>query len=104
VDDYADHYLLSPIDDDALALALEDWAIFRRWEAAYYRGDASIDTIPALPGERERHEELERLLQGRLAVHPARAVRKRATFRRIPNPGPTWRVMPLLEVHWLDPG
>src|SRR2546430_8411304 len=34
-DDYADIFILTPVDSDTLALALEQWAIWREWEDAY---------------------------------------------------------------------
>jgi hypothetical protein len=80
-DDYSDWMLLTPIGHDTFVLALEDWAIWRRWEKAFYHGNATRDTHPALPEDRRRHEELQRLLEGRLVVDPAQAVRMKAEFR-----------------------
>ena len=102
-DPAADTFLLTPVPPDVLALALEDWAIWRRWETAFHRGLATRDTHPALPDDRARHDELERLLAGRLRTDPARAVRKAADFRPRNDPawsGCGWRP---LEVRWLDP-
>jgi len=98
----ADTFLLMPVDADTLALALEDWAIWRRWETACHQGETTQQTHPALPEERSRHEELERLLDGRLSVDPARAVRASAEFRARHDPewsGYGWRP---LEVRWSD--
>ena len=98
----ADTFLLMPIDQETLSLALEDWAIWRRWETAFHQGMATHETHPALPKDRDRHEELERLLSGRLVVDPAQAVRKRAEFRVRNDPswnGYGWKP---LEVRWED--
>lgn len=96
-------FLLMPIDRDTLLLALEDWAIWRRWEMACHQGKATVETHPALPQDRSRHEELEALLKGRLVVDPARAVRKMAEFRGRNDPGWSGYGWAPLEVRWKDP-
>ena len=42
-------FLLQPIDGQAFSLALEDWAIWRRWETAFHEGKTPHETHPALP-------------------------------------------------------
>jgi hypothetical protein len=96
----ADTFLLMPVDAGTFALALEDWAIWRRWEAAFSQGRATEETHPALPEERGRHEDLERLLDGRLTVDPARAVRATAEFRVRPDPEWSGYGGRPLEVRW----
>jgi hypothetical protein len=97
---YADSFLLLPIDRDTFLLALEDWAIWRRWETAFHQGKAAKDTHPALPQDRGRHEELQRLLDGRLVVDPAHAVRMRAEFRVREDPESSGHGSHPLEVRW----
>ncbi len=99
----ADTFLLMPIDTDAFSLALEDWAIWRRWETAFHQGKTSLETHPALPEDRCRHEELGRLLEGRLVLNPAGAVRKWAEFRVRSDPAWSGYGWQPLEVHWKDP-
>jgi len=77
----ADTFLLMPIDPEVFSLALEDWAIWRRWESAFYQGNANRETHPALPEDRQRHEELKRLLEVRLVLDPTRAIRAKAEFQ-----------------------
>jgi len=99
----AETFLLTPIDSDTLALALEDWAIWRRWETAFQQGETTRDTHPALPVDRERHDEIERALEGRLVSDPLRAIRKRGEFQVRDDPqwsGYGWRP---LEVCWKAP-
>jgi hypothetical protein len=99
----ADTFLLVPVDPDTFALALEDWAIWRRWEAAVHRQETTTGTHPALPADRGRYGELKALLSGRLTVDPARAVRKAAEVRARDDPtwsGYGWRP---LEVRWHEP-
>lgn len=96
----ADSFLLTPIDLDTFLLALDAWDIWRRWETAFHQGNATEDTHPALPEDRERHEELQRLLEARLVVNPAQAVRLRAEFRVRSDPEWSGYGWPPLEVRW----
>lgn len=79
-DNYASTFRLSPVTPEVLALALEDWAIWERWLAAFNAGETTQDTHPALPADRARHEELQRALHGRLQVDPETYVRARGDF------------------------
>ena len=56
-------YRVSPVTEEVLKLALEDWAIWRRWETAFHQGLTTIETHPALPENGSRHLELAQLLQ-----------------------------------------
>src|SRR5436853_6070351 len=57
--DGPDTFLVMPVSQDALKLALEDWAIFQRWEAAFRENQTGAETCPALPTDAARHAELE---------------------------------------------
>jgi hypothetical protein len=83
INNYTDSFRLSPIADDVFQLALEDWAIWLRWDAAYKRGDTPHKTHPALPADRDRHHELERLLDGRLVINTTDFVLATAEFRNV---------------------
>lgn len=98
----ADTFLLMPIDSTTFSLAVEDWMIWRRWETAFYEGATTRDTHPALPEDRVRHEELERLLERRLQINPAIAIRQKAEFRV--RSDPEWNGLGCspLEVSWQD--
>ena len=78
----ADTFLLMPISAETLELALEDWAIWIRWQTAFREGRTSQRTHPSLPEDAARHAELKDELRRRLAVDEARAVCATATFRR----------------------
>jgi hypothetical protein len=80
-DDWTDVFLLQPIDDETLRLALEDWAIWKRWEMAYDAGLTTTETHPALPADRPRHEQLQAILSARLQVDPATAIRAKGEFQ-----------------------
>lgn len=100
-----DRFELSPIAPVTLAHVLEDWNIWRRWEDAFYAGNASQDTHPALPEDRTRHDELKLIVERALIIVPSQRRVARGVFRRRDaiEPGvqpPTNRAT--LEVRW-DP-
>ena len=79
--DWSDVYLLTRIDDETFRLALEDWQIWLRWEAAFHEGRTPLETHPALPEDRERHNELERVLVERLVINPDACIKAKAEFK-----------------------
>jgi len=83
--DDQDLFELRLVDDETLALAVEDWAIWLRWEDAFYAGTATIETHPALPADRARHDEIAPIINARLDAFPGPPIRARAEFR--PAPG-----------------
>ncbi len=102
-DNYADTYLLVPVDAETVAMATEDWAIVQRWQTAFQQGRTSVSTHPALPRDRLRHEEIQQLLQSRLVIEPALAVRKAAKFRRRADADWNGLGWAPLEVRWYEP-
>lgn len=96
LDDYADHYLVSPVDPELIALVLEDWAIWTRWSEAFDRGESTRETHPALPDDRRRHDELKLLIGSRLAADPENS---RILWARFRNVRRGWNG---LEVEWLS--
>jgi len=89
---YSDTFLLMPIEEGVFRLALEDWEIWCRWEKAFYAGTTSQETHPALPVDRARHEELNRLIGDRLQPLESASRRAQAEFRPAADQG--------LEVRW----
>jgi hypothetical protein len=99
----ADAFLLMPIDQETFSLALEQWAIWRRWETAFHQGKTARETHRAFPEDRGRHEELKRLLASRLVVDPAHAVKMKAEFRVRSDPNWSGHGFRTLEVCWEAP-
>jgi hypothetical protein len=89
-DEYGDTYFLSPIDEGLLGLVLEDWAIWCRWHSAYGRGDVTLESHPALPEDRQRHEELKRLIGNGLSADPNNRRRFKGTFSAATEARGTW--------------
>ncbi|QDZ29346.1 hypothetical protein [Noviherbaspirillum sp. UKPF54] len=79
-DEYGDTYFVSPVSDELLALVLEDWAIWLRWNAAYKRNEVTIESHPALPHERARHEQLKTAIGNRIRSDPNNRAYLRARF------------------------
>lgn len=78
---YGPLFRLSTIEPDLLALILEDWAIWLRWEAAFHEGLAPHETHPALPVDRPRHEELKAQIGVRYDGKRGGPILKRGEFR-----------------------
>ncbi|MDQ3366294.1 MAG: hypothetical protein M3680_12790 [Myxococcota bacterium] len=95
----AEIYELRAVDEDTFARALEDWAIWLRWDDAFHAGLTTIETHPALPADRARHDALAPVLAASLAALPGPVVQASGVFR--PSAGHThggggrW-----LEVQW----
>ena len=80
-DDWSSTLLLFPIDDETLQLALEDWGRWKRWRAAFHRGEVAPDSHPALPEDEGRYDELKPLLKSRLQVDPRTAIKAQGQFK-----------------------
>lgn len=66
-------FRLHPVTPEVLALALEDWAIWGRWEEAYRAGRTQDTTHPALPADLPRHAELAPIIERALEFDAASA-------------------------------
>jgi len=80
--DWADYFLLKPIDEETFQLAMEDWAIWQRWYAASLARETTVDTHPALPEDRARHDEIQAILKRRLVVNPATDIKAQGEIQR----------------------
>jgi hypothetical protein len=79
------YYFASPVDESLLALVLEDWEIWLRWDSARNRGNVSVETHPALPQDCERHEALKIAIGDRLRVDRGHAKYLKARFEASPD-------------------
>ena len=86
-DEYGDTYFVSPINAELMSLVLEDWEIFLRWDAARRCGEATIETHPALPANRLRHEALSAAVGDRLRTDPTDRRYFRAIFHHTQHIG-----------------
>jgi hypothetical protein len=96
---YTETYLLHSIDPATFRLALEDWEIWERWDAARKRGEVDLETHPALPEDRARHDEIAAVLKEQLVVNPARDVKAEADFRGL-EPENRGESNAIMQVKW----
>jgi hypothetical protein len=77
-----DTFLLMPLSSDIVELALEDWEIWLRWQHAFDRKEATIETHPALPEDRVRHNELAIILESKLLIDMEKSFCAKGIFKR----------------------
>ena len=93
-------FKLSSVEPRVLALALEAWCIWRRWETALHQRRTNPKTHPALPEERSRSDELDQILERELKINERNYVRVQGDFKPLEDPnwsGLGWRP---LQVRW----
>jgi len=96
---WSDTFLLKPIDAETFRLALEDWDIWERWNAAREDGRVSLDTHPVLPEDRERHNEISAILRSKLKAEPEKDVKAKAEFEVV-EPKRKGQSIATLQVKW----
>ncbi len=102
--DYSNLDRLTHVTDPTFQLALEDWAIWTRWDHAFKAGQTSQKIHPALPEDAVRHAEIKSLLADHLKTDPVLCIVRTAKFL-ILRPGEL-RAGALIDllVRWLAPG
>lgn len=80
--DWSTEFLLSPIDDEQLAVIKEDWQIWRRYAERFHTGALETgDRHPALAVDWPRHEKLSKVVQQALQVDETIAIKASPEFR-----------------------
>jgi hypothetical protein len=100
--EYSELFRLTPISQTTFQLAMEDWAIWRRWELAFAAQDVTLDTHPALREDRARHEEIKSVLDSALVTDEETCVLLKGLF----EPRGAHGVIGVLrdfQVRWTDP-
>jgi hypothetical protein len=101
--EYSDLFQLSSISRSTFDCAMEDWAIWQRWELAFHTGHATIESHPALPEDRARHEELKVILSSVLKTDSSSCIIRKGLFEAIKGPELPKGVMRPMRVKWTDP-
>lgn len=83
-DNWLELFELKPLDAATFELAMESWQIWLRWEKAFYSKETTLDTHPALPEERQRYEEIEKILKSKLQMNEE-AIKVYGTFEIVKN-------------------
>lgn len=102
--EYSDFYHLTPLSQPVFDLAKEDWNIWKKWEAAFHSGKATVESHPALPQDRARHEELQAILDSALTTNLLVCFTQRASFERLGSGEYPKGVMRPLQVRWTNAG
>jgi hypothetical protein len=95
-------FRLAPLNAEVFQLALQDWEIWRRWLVAFYEKKTDIGTRPALPGDINRHEELQRSLDKLLIFDPPKTILRVGRFEVLAEPSFPNRVIRELQVKWIQ--
>jgi len=101
--DYSNLYRLTPVSQELLLLALEDWAIWKRWERAFHAGEVNHNSHPALPAERDRHLHIQSLLDEQLKTDNERCIIRAGAFAKAGTEAATLGILVDLVVRWSEP-
>jgi hypothetical protein len=101
--DYSNLYWLTPVNQEVFLFALEDWAIWKRWERAFYAGEVNRDSHPALPAERDRHLHIQSLLDEQLKTDKERCIIRAGAFANAGTEAATQGILVELVVSWSEP-
>ena len=66
-DDWTNTFRLTPVSEEVLKYALENWQTWLRWKAAFDSGKTDTSTHPALPEDRSRYLQVKDLVEQALA-------------------------------------
>lgn len=100
IDDDEASYYLSPLAPELLALAMEQWAIWRRYLAASGTPQADHAAHPALACDRERYEAIVLAIGDRLKTDPQNRIRVRGEFWSAASPPDAHALWDGLRVRW----
>jgi hypothetical protein len=94
---YSDQYWLTPVSAETLELAQEDWEIWLRWESAFHVGETTRETHPALPEDRQRHNEIRAVLDETLSTDGQNCIIRTGHFEGLQESNP-----PRTIVRWSE--
>lgn len=102
-DDYSDLFRLTPLETKTFELAMEAWAIWKRWEMAYHTGKTTLATHPSLPEDAQRSRELEGLLEKVLVTDSRKSLTLVGRFEACGSDALPKGVLRPLQVKWTEP-
>ena len=101
--DYTNRYTLTRISNEAFRLAIEDWAIWTRWDKAFKAGETTLDTHPALPDDADRHAQITSILADELKAGSNSSFIRSAKFLILNPPEERGGTRINLLVEWSEP-
>ncbi len=95
-DDWKETFRLTPVSEEVLKFALENWQIWLRWKAAFDAGETDTSTHPALPEDRSRYLQLNDLVEKAIANNAGSAFVALGQFEVTQERSftVTWRILP----------
>jgi hypothetical protein len=101
MDDYTQHFQLYAVSTQFMERELQQWAIYRAWEAKFHRGLVSLETHPGHGGIVSDFDELNVWLDEQIkALTPVPSLYT-ATFRELPGQDELPAgILRALEVAW----
>lgn len=67
---FSEVFELRMIDAEILQMALDQWAIYRAWEAQFHSGRVNLETHPGQGGIDQQYDQLEQALKQRISEAP----------------------------------
>jgi len=99
---YSDRYRLNAIPNHIFELAMEDCAIWEKWQAAFLAGKTSKGSHPALPQDRSRHEVIRSILDAALRTDELTCVIRIGSFEALAPPKLSRGTMIDTQVRWTE--
>jgi hypothetical protein len=100
---YSNLYSLTRIPPHIFDLAMEDWAIWEKWDSAFHTGRTTRESHPALPQDRARHEEIQAALDSTLKTDKETCIVQAGFFEVLGSPILAKGVIRPLLVKWTEP-
>jgi len=100
-EEYGSEFDLTPISPTLLALVLEKWAIWRRWELRFARKEVPSDSHPGYGGKDPEYDRFQKSIDELKAAVAISPIRVSGEFRPLASrkPGPVG-VLCEMEVEW----
>jgi hypothetical protein len=101
-DNYTETFLLKPIDNETFQLVVEQWAIWRKWELAFVRGEISHLSQTAVRSQDPKYSELDAKIKNKIDAISSEPILVLAHFRvRSNQPELQGGMSRELDVRWL---
>ena len=82
---------------------MEDWNLWQKWELAFHTGHATLESPPALPEDKARHEELKAILSSVLRIDSTSCIIRKGQFEVVGGSDLPKGVMRPMRVRWTEP-
>lgn len=101
-ENFSNRFRLTPIPHHIFALALEDWAIWERWQQGLHATETTLKSHPDLTEDRKRRDEIQEILGPALRTNYAACITQIGSFEPITIPVVLMGVLVDTQVRWTD--